>query len=210
MPYTPNNHPYIPGDPYSYDLKWMVKSVKDTIAMYETTDAKAEQALTNAAAADAKAQTGINNAATADAKAVAAAAAAAAAETKHIRITVEDDNSITLIVPEEYTNDPGSLMDDCAAGKVMFIMDDHKLGLVTGNRGTLCVYSYFRDRDTLPVQYYIFVTGYTSGYGTDIDKTTVSLQSYSEQDANNNWHFVEWRGSLSSRRSIETIPYSHP
>lgn len=28
MAYSPNNNPYIPGDPYSYDLKWMVDEVK--------------------------------------------------------------------------------------------------------------------------------------------------------------------------------------
>ena len=28
MPYTPNNNPFIPGDPYSYDLKWIVRNIK--------------------------------------------------------------------------------------------------------------------------------------------------------------------------------------
>lgn len=28
MGYTPENNPYIPGDPYSYDLKWLVEKVK--------------------------------------------------------------------------------------------------------------------------------------------------------------------------------------
>lgn len=28
MGYTPNNNPYIPGDPYSYDLKWIVEELK--------------------------------------------------------------------------------------------------------------------------------------------------------------------------------------
>lgn len=28
MPYTPENNPYIPGDPYSYDLKWMIQQIK--------------------------------------------------------------------------------------------------------------------------------------------------------------------------------------
>ena len=27
MPYTPNN-PLVPGDPYSYDLRWMVEQLK--------------------------------------------------------------------------------------------------------------------------------------------------------------------------------------
>ena len=28
MAYSPQNNPYIPGDPYSYDLKWMVERLK--------------------------------------------------------------------------------------------------------------------------------------------------------------------------------------
>lgn len=33
MPYTPNN-PLVPGDPYSYDLKWMVEKLKELTANY--------------------------------------------------------------------------------------------------------------------------------------------------------------------------------
>lgn len=29
MPYTPNNDPYIPGDPYSYNLKWIIAKLKE-------------------------------------------------------------------------------------------------------------------------------------------------------------------------------------
>lgn len=28
MAYTPENNPYIPGDPYSYDLKWIITKLK--------------------------------------------------------------------------------------------------------------------------------------------------------------------------------------
>lgn len=35
MAYTPNNNPYIPGDPYSYDLKWIVDQLKYAISLYE-------------------------------------------------------------------------------------------------------------------------------------------------------------------------------
>ena len=35
MPYNPNNNPYVPGDPYSYDLKWIVNQVKTLIANYD-------------------------------------------------------------------------------------------------------------------------------------------------------------------------------
>lgn len=34
MPYNPNN-PYVPGDPYAYDLKWIVSELKKAIALYE-------------------------------------------------------------------------------------------------------------------------------------------------------------------------------
>ena len=45
MAYTPNNNPYIPGDPYSYDLKWLVAKIKE---LFTRTDALAEQIPTDA------------------------------------------------------------------------------------------------------------------------------------------------------------------
>ena len=38
MSYTPENNPYIPGDPYSYDLKWIVKRIKELISAYGKID----------------------------------------------------------------------------------------------------------------------------------------------------------------------------
>lgn len=35
MAYTPENNPYIPGDPYSYDLKWIVTQINHAISLYE-------------------------------------------------------------------------------------------------------------------------------------------------------------------------------
>ena len=35
MSYTPENNPYIPGDPYSYDLKWIVAKVKEALSSIE-------------------------------------------------------------------------------------------------------------------------------------------------------------------------------
>ena len=35
MAYTPTNNPYIPGDPYSYDLKWIVTKLKEAISLYQ-------------------------------------------------------------------------------------------------------------------------------------------------------------------------------
>lgn len=34
MSYTPNNNPYIAGDPYSYDLKWIVSKIKELVNNY--------------------------------------------------------------------------------------------------------------------------------------------------------------------------------
>lgn len=34
MAYSPENNPYIPGDPYSYDLKWIVAEVKKAVELY--------------------------------------------------------------------------------------------------------------------------------------------------------------------------------
>lgn len=48
MGYTPDNNPYMPGDPYGYDLKWMVEEIKKQRAPEE------EAAAAAASAAEAK------------------------------------------------------------------------------------------------------------------------------------------------------------
>ena len=35
MAYTPTDNPYIPGDPYSYDLKWIVTKIKEALTSIE-------------------------------------------------------------------------------------------------------------------------------------------------------------------------------
>lgn len=35
MAYTPTDNPYIPGDPYSYDLKWIVAKIKEALSSIE-------------------------------------------------------------------------------------------------------------------------------------------------------------------------------
>ena len=56
MPYTPENNPYIPGDPYSYDLKWIVQQLKSAgdIKKY------AEESKINADRAEAAALSAVN------------------------------------------------------------------------------------------------------------------------------------------------------
>ena len=44
MPYTPNNNPYVPGDPYAYDLKYFLDKIRTT----ESTAAAANTAASNA------------------------------------------------------------------------------------------------------------------------------------------------------------------
>lgn len=36
MAYSPENNPYIPGDPYSYDLKWIIEKIKNMSGQYES------------------------------------------------------------------------------------------------------------------------------------------------------------------------------
>lgn len=45
MAYSPENNPYIPGDPYSYDLKWIVREIKKLSANYSTIDDKINAAV---------------------------------------------------------------------------------------------------------------------------------------------------------------------
>ena len=42
MAYTPENNPYIPGDPYSYDLKWIVEHIKNIKNLEEASTYAAE------------------------------------------------------------------------------------------------------------------------------------------------------------------------
>ena len=56
MAYTPTNNPYVPGDPYSYDLKWMVDEVKAAQAVGVQAAASAEAAAASAEAAAASAE----------------------------------------------------------------------------------------------------------------------------------------------------------
>ena len=58
-PYTPENNPYIKGDPYSYDLKWMVDQIKgwkDPADSADHAKASEEAAALSAEAADLSAQ----------------------------------------------------------------------------------------------------------------------------------------------------------
>ena len=58
MPYDPTNNPYLPGDPYSYDLKWMVQQIQawqDPLDSAERAEAAAETAEASIDAAAAQA-----------------------------------------------------------------------------------------------------------------------------------------------------------
>lgn len=44
MGYTPDNNPYIPGDPYSYDLKWQVDNIKHMQTRFAELDEQVQEA----------------------------------------------------------------------------------------------------------------------------------------------------------------------
>lgn len=44
MPYTPENNPLIPGDPYSYDLKWMVNDINYMEGRFTELDSQVQEA----------------------------------------------------------------------------------------------------------------------------------------------------------------------
>lgn len=48
MGYTPENNPYIPGDPYSYDLKWIVSQLKAQSSALSTLDQNIKAAVLEA------------------------------------------------------------------------------------------------------------------------------------------------------------------
>ncbi len=66
MGYSPENNPYIPGDPYSYDLKWIVNEIK-TIKDPEKSAAEAKASAEAAAVSEENAaQSALNAAAVVD------------------------------------------------------------------------------------------------------------------------------------------------
>lgn len=80
MPYSPNNNPYIPGDPYSYDLKWMVDRIHLNTTATTAAQASADAAQASADAAQLTANAGVSAAAAAQNTANAGVSAAAAAQ----------------------------------------------------------------------------------------------------------------------------------
>ena len=63
MGYSPENNPYIPGDPYSYDLKWMVDKMKqwtDPLDSADRAKASEEAAAASAEAAEGSAEDATN------------------------------------------------------------------------------------------------------------------------------------------------------
>jgi len=70
MGYTPENNPYIPGDPYSYDLKWMVKDIKHMEDQFGTLDAKVQSASDDADRAEREADRSRDEADRSDAEAL--------------------------------------------------------------------------------------------------------------------------------------------
>lgn len=94
MAYTPENNPYIPGDPYSYDLKWIVEKIKQVQDL--------ESAKSYAEAAQASAESAENSAINANADAERAEAAASIVD-------------VPFITPEIYGAVGDGVNDDTAA-----------------------------------------------------------------------------------------------
>jgi len=54
------NSPYVPGDPYSYDLKWMVKKIKELFTAVTAAQSAADEASDAAASAQNRADNAYN------------------------------------------------------------------------------------------------------------------------------------------------------
>lgn len=65
MPYTPNNNPYVPGDPYAYDLKYFLDKIRTTESNANAANTAASNAVNtanSAASTAASAQSAATNA----------------------------------------------------------------------------------------------------------------------------------------------------
>lgn len=102
MAYDPTNNPYAPGDPYSYDLKWIVKKIKDLFTSVSAAQSAADDASDAASAAQNRADNAYDLADDANTAANTAAEAAAALVTTQVVIncdtgagTAEIDTDLT-------------------------------------------------------------------------------------------------------------------
>ena len=62
MGYTPDNNPYIPGDPYSYDLKWQVDNIKHMQTRFAELDEQVQEATDQADRAEQEADRAVEEA----------------------------------------------------------------------------------------------------------------------------------------------------
>lgn len=62
MGYTPDNNPYIPGDPYSYDLKWQVDNIKHMQSRFAELDEQVQEATDQADRAEQEADRAVREA----------------------------------------------------------------------------------------------------------------------------------------------------
>jgi len=106
MPYTPNN-PLIPGDPYSYDLKWMVKKIKEWKDPLDS----AERAKSSEEAAAASAAEAANSASDAHSDALAANNSAAVAKNYANNIADPVNGIVTDWLADNITITPGVTID---------------------------------------------------------------------------------------------------
>lgn len=81
------NNPYVPGDPYSYDLKWIIAHLKSALTQVET-------ALTNASAASSSAAQAISAANSASSDAASALTAANSASSNAASALIAAHNAI--------------------------------------------------------------------------------------------------------------------
>lgn len=96
MPNSINN-PYVPGDPYSYDLKWIVAHLKSALTQVETAITNASAASSSAAQAISAANSASSNAASAlTAAQNAVTAAQNAVETATEALAAADKTVITV------------------------------------------------------------------------------------------------------------------
>ena len=96
MPNSINN-PYVPGDPYSYDLKWIIAHLKSALTQVETAITNASAASSSAAQAISAANSASSNAASAlTAAQNAVTAAQNAVETATEALAAADKTVITV------------------------------------------------------------------------------------------------------------------
>lgn len=178
------NTPYVPGDPYSYDLKWLTRKVKQADTDAQQALADSATAISTANAASSAATSAVNTANTANTTAgnAVATANAASSQVAHLSAFASvydwiDTDETTATILDKYA---------CTYGDIFFfriIFSSNGLGVNKNVVQFKAPYNCFHE-----LSQQVFLMGKSNGANTYFDTVLASAPLTSYKDGNNIRH----------------------